>query len=458
MSLLIIIPAFLVTIGVLVTVHEFGHFWVARKLGVKVLRFSIGFGKPLWKHVSNDADRIEYVVAALPLGGYVKMLDERECEDGCQIPQQDLPRAFNRQALWKRAAIVVAGPLANFLLAIAVYAAVGMLGQEVRHAYIDPAAGKPAAIAGFQPGDRVVSIAGKPIEAMGEMPIRLIDGYFASAEHQVVVGVNTRDGANAERVLDLRGSALLEEDNDVMEKLGFNPWMPPFDLLVAEVIADSPAARAGVQAGDKILLAGGQAFPNPGPFSEFIANHADQPVNLRISRADGDHDLQVVPRMDTERNRVMVGIAFKPPPDSVKEQLYFERSYGLFDALVKGVEQTADTSIMTLKLMGRMLTGEVALKNISGPVTIAQFAGVTASYGLTYYLGFLAVVSVSLGVLNLLPVPMLDGGHLLYYLIELVKGSPVSEQVEAAGFRIGMAIIAGLMMLALYNDFMRLIN
>lgn len=458
MSLLIIVPAFLVTIGVLVTVHEFGHFWVARQLGVKVLRFSIGFGKPLWKRVSKDSDQIEYVVAALPFGGYVKMLDERECDEGCQIPEQDLPRAFNRQVLWKRAAIVLAGPMANFLLAIIVYASVGMLGQEVRYAYVEPVAGTPAAEAGFQSGDKVTSIGGKPVYAMGEMPMRLIDAYFASSEHRVVIGVETPDGVAAERVMNLQGAALLEEDNDVMEKLGFGPWMPAFDLILEQIIPDSPAAKAGLLAGDKILQTDGKAFSNPQPFSKYIADHPDQPVSLLVSRADGNHEVRVVPHLDAERNRVMVGIAFKRPPDSIQDQLYFEQSYGLFDSLLKGVEQTADTSIMTLKLMGRMLTGEVALKNISGPVTIAQFAGVTASIGLTYYLGFLAVVSVSLGVLNLLPIPMLDGGHLLYYLIELVKGSPVSEAVEAAGFRVGMAIIAGLMMLALYNDFMRLIN
>lgn len=458
MSLLIIIPAFLVTIGVLVTVHEFGHFWVARKLGVKVLRFSIGFGKPLWKRVSKDADQVEYVVAALPFGGYVKMLDERECEEGYQIPEHDLPRAFNRQVVWKRAAIVLAGPMANFLLAIVVYAAVGMLGQDVRRPYIEPEAGTPAELAGFQSGDQVVSVEGKPIETLGEIPLRLIDGYFASPEHRVVVGVITQDGSDVERVMNLQGTALLEKDNDVMDKLGFAPWVPPFDLVVGQVLPDSPASKAGFLAGDKILQADGQAFSNPGLFSKYISEHDGKPVDLRVSRSNGVHDIQVVPEMDTEHKRPMVGIAFQPPPESIKNELYFEQSFGLFESLGRGVTQTADMSIMTLKLMGRMLTGEVALKNISGPVTIAEFAGVTASAGLTYYLGFLAVVSVSLGVLNLLPIPMLDGGHLLYYLIEVVKGSPVSEQIEAAGFRVGMAIIAGLMMLALYNDFMRLIN
>lgn len=458
MNLLITIPAFLLAIGVLVTVHEFGHFWVARKLGIKVLRFSIGFGKPLLRWVSKDADKVEYVLAALPFGGYVKMLDERECEDGCDIAEHEVHRAFNRQVLWKRAAVVVAGPVANFLLAIAVYALVFMLGQDAMRPYVDVAKDSPAALAGFQPGDQVVAINGVETPSWEELRMLLVEEYLKSP--QLAFSVTTPEGTPAQRDLNLQGLGMFQEEGGALDKIGLKPWLPPYDVVVEQVLPNTPAAQAGLQAKDKILAIDALKPTGGRSFVEYVQAHPDQAVTLKVERAGAVQSLQVTPHLNasTGAKVATIGAQLMPPPDTLRDKLYFTQSYGLLESLWRGAGKTWQMSVVTLKLMGRMLTGEVSLKNVSGPVTIAQFAGISASIGLTYYLGFLAIVSVSLGVLNLLPVPMLDGGHLFYYLIEWIKGSPVSVAVEAAGFRLGMAIIGGLMVLALYNDFTRLLN
>ena len=457
MSLLIIIPAFLVTIGILVTVHEFGHYWVARRLGVKVLRFSIGFGKPLWKRVSQDADRVEYVLAALPLGGYVKMLDERECEAGCEIPPHELPRAFNRQVLWKRAAIVFAGPLANFLLAIVVYALTFVLGVDTFRPVVEVRADTPAAIAGFQTGDTLTAINGEPVASWDDLHMLLVEDYLKSP--RLEVSVTTADGNNAQRVLDLGDKPMFKDESDFLNKAGLSLWTR--GIGISGVLTGSAAEQAGLQAGDKVLSVAGTSPQSVHEFIQIVQKHAGQALSLQIRRGDGDVNLTVTPQSKVLDDKTVGSIGASIGPymtDAARAELAFTQRYGVFEALWRGVVKTKQMSVVTLKLMGRMLTGEVALKNVSGPVTIAQFAGATASIGLGAFLGFLAIVSISLGVLNLLPVPMLDGGHLMYYLIELVKGSPVSAEVEAVGFRIGMALIGCLMVLALYNDFMRLMN
>jgi regulator of sigma E protease len=457
MNLLIMIPAFLVTIGVLVTVHEFGHYWVARKVGVKVLRFSVGFGAPLWRRVSKDADKVEYVVAALPLGGYVKMLDERECEEGCTIPPADLPRAFNRQPVWKRAAIVVAGPVANFLLAIFIYAVTFVIGVDAMHPVVDVRKDTPAALAGFQLGDEITSINGIGVDSWEDARMLLVEEYLKSA--RLDIGVMTQERVAAVRSLDLGDKPMFKEETDFLEKAGLSLWVR--GIGIAQVLPGTAAARAGLQAQDKILSIDGQQPDNAEHFVTYIQQHLGKPVSLEVQRGDNNLAIQVTPEAKQVDGKTVgsIGAAVaRYMTDKARAQLLFTQSYNPLEALWQGVVKTKQMSIVTLKLMGRMVTGDVSIKNVSGPLTIAQFAGETASLGFVVFLGFLAIVSVSLGVLNLLPIPMLDGGHLFYYLIEVIKGSPVSAQVEAVGLKIGMAFVAGLMVLALYNDLMRLMN
>ncbi|MEZ5450736.1 MAG: RIP metalloprotease RseP [Thiolinea sp.] len=452
--MLIIIPAFLVTIGILVTVHEFGHFWVARKLGVKVLRFSIGFGKPLWKRVSGP-DQTEYVIAALPLGGYVKMLDERDGE----VAAQELHRAFNRQPVWKRFAVVAAGPIANFILAILIYALMFGTGNPAMHPYVQAETGTPAAAAGFAAGDKIVAINRMPVETWEDTRMLLLEEYLKSPV--LSMSVVTQDGGQVERRLDLSGSPLLKNEGDFFSQSGLDFWAPEVGVGIGHILPGSAAEQAGLQARDKILAVDGSKPKSAADFVAYVQARPGQPIDFNVQRDAGVLNISVTPAaVDKDGSTVgQVGASVgEYLPEAVRNQLEFTQRLGPLDALVEGTQKTWQMSVVTLKLMGRMLTGDVSLKNISGPITIAKFSGETAQAGLPYYLGFLAIVSISLGILNLLPIPMLDGGHLLYYIIEIIKGSPVSERVEEYGFRFGMAVVAGIMVLALYNDFMRLLN
>ncbi|PID49546.1 MAG: RIP metalloprotease RseP [Proteobacteria bacterium] len=453
-NLLVILPVFLVTIGILVTVHEFGHFWVARKLGVKVLRFSVGFGKPLWMRVSQK-DQTEYVVAALPLGGYVKMLDEREGD----VPEDQVHLAFNRQSVWKRMAIVVAGPVANFILAILLYALTFMTGNPAMTPLVEAQANSPAAVAGFAAGDKITAINDQAVASWEEARMLLLDEYLNNPVLQVTV--QTQAGQQKQLTLDLSQQALLKDEGDFLAKSGLGFWSPELDVLIAALEDNSPAAQAGLLAGDKVLSLDGKKPANPKDFVDYIRDNVGQTLEIQVQRSSGITTIHLTPATHTEKGEIIgrigahIGVDL---PAEWREKMEFTQYFGPIDSLVLGVKKTWQTSVLTLKLMGRMLVGEVSLKNISGPITIARFSGETAVAGLPYYLSFLAVVSLSLGILNLLPIPMLDGGHLLYYFIEIVKGSPVSARAEAFGLRFGMAIVASIMVLALYNDFMRLLN
>ncbi|PWQ92681.1 RIP metalloprotease RseP [Leucothrix pacifica] len=456
MNIFITIVAFFATIGLLVAVHEFGHYWVARKLGVKVLRFSIGFGKVIWKKKGKDEDEVEYALSLIPLGGYVKMLDEREGD----VDPAERHRAFNLQPVWKRFLIVLAGPVFNFIFAIFAFAVTYMAGiDSVRPYLATPAANSPAAISGVVAGDRVLSINNQPIETVNQLRLTVLGEYLGDSS--VSLQVEQANGSRAERVLDLSQVALLKDEGDYFKKIGLNLERPENYPVVTKVLPDSAAASAGLQADDHIQFLNGEAIKSTREFSEFISSHPDQVVNLGILRDGKAMDVSLTPKLTEFEGRkvgmIGIGMAYLKTAESVNK-LEFKRKASLLESIKLGAIETWDMSLMTLRVMGRLVTGQASIKNISGPLTIADYAGKSAVIGFSVFMSFLAIISLSLGVLNLLPVPMLDGGHLMYYIIEIVKGSPVSEKFEAMGMRVGMAMVGVLMVLAIYNDITRLVS
>ncbi|HSP00715.1 MAG TPA: RIP metalloprotease RseP [Thioalkalivibrio sp.] len=454
MSILISIAAFVLAIGVLVTVHEFGHFWVARRMGVKVLRFSVGFGRPLWRKVAG-ADRTEYVIAAIPLGGYVKMLDER---DGETQPGEDLDRAFNRQPVGKRIAIVAAGPAFNFLFAILAYWLMFMVGVAgVKPIVGDVVPASLAAEAGFVSGDRILSVADSETPTWELASLALLERSLDSG--RVSVQVETDDGRQFERRLDLSDTRRLLDEGPLLDKLGISPWRPMIDPVLGDLVSSGPALQAGLQSGDRILRADGEAVDSWQDLVERIQSRPDADMILEVERDASRIEITVRTGAREDNGRVVGVIGAYPHVDTAQfEAMRATVRHGPVISFTQGVSRTWDMTVLTLRVLWRLVTGEASVKNISGPISIAEYAGVTAVIGLSAFLGFMAIVSISLGIINLLPIPVLDGGHLLYYLVEIVKGSPVSPQVEAVGQRVGLVMIALLMTLAFYNDITRILG
>jgi regulator of sigma E protease len=449
-DILYTIVAFLVALGILIVVHEFGHYWVAKRLGVKVLRFSIGFGRPLWIRRFGP-DQTELVVAALPLGGYVKMLDESEGE----VAEAEKHRAFNRQGLAVRAAVVVAGPLFNFLFAVIAYAVVFMVGIDG----IAPVVGKvaPGSIAeqaGFQDGDVLLRFDDKDIVSWDHRRLYL----FARALSRASVRVEVRDadGAVHTRVLDLSKVPLEKVDAGLLERgLGLYGYIPQI-LPVIGALEDGPALQAGLQVGDRIVDINGQPVKTWNDVVEGISPNPGKPLRITVDRAGERLQFDVTPAAADRDGRIVGQVKIRPSYAEIPAELKVRVRYGPFGALREGAVSTWTMSILTIKMLFKMLQLEVSTKNISGPITIAQYAGHSAKIGLDRFIMFLAVVSISLGVLNLLPIPVLDGGHLFYYCIEAIKGSPVSDRVMIWGQQFGILVLIGLMMLAFYNDFTRI--
>ena len=449
-SILFKVFAFIVAIGLLVAVHEFGHFWVARRLGVKVLRFSIGFGRPLWRRQSAP-DEPEYVIAAIPLGGYVKMLDEHEGP----VAPHELPRAFNRQSLWVRSAVVVAGPLFNFLFAIVAFWGVLTLGETgMRPLVGEVDVESPAARAGLQAGDEILSING---EATPTWSLALQAFETASvAAPDLQIRVRDSAGVEARRAMASSEIGDLAETPDLLKHLGLTPERPAIPPVFGKVLDDEAAAQAGVKEGDRILLADGSAIADWSDWVAYVRERPGVKIDLLVER-DGDQvPLTLTPAPLARDDEVIgrIGASNAPVPGLLQRYQVTYRM-GLAEAIPAAFAKTWEYSTLTLKVIWRVLTGEASIHNLSGPITIADAAGKTASIGFVYFLKFLAIVSISLGVLNLLPVPVLDGGHLLYFAIEGLKGSPLSEEAMLQGQRIGLLLLLGLMSLAFYVDILR---
>ena len=451
MSLLTTIVAFVVALGVLIIVHEYGHYLVARLCGVKVLRFSVGFGRTLFVKRFHPGGT-EWALAALPLGGYVKMVDEREGE----VAPEDRPYAFNRKSVGKRFAIVAAGPIANFLLAIALYWGLFMNGvPDARPMIAAPDPGTIAAEAGLVRGDTLRRIDNDAIE--GWQDARWLLMQLAMSHSEARLEVLDREGHLSWKTLDMRRFDTNNLEGDPIARLGLRLFRP--DAVIGRAIPGGVAERAGLRAGDRIVEADGRPVRTWDEFVLAVRGHASQPLVLRITGGSGERALTLTPDAVDERGRTIGRIGAEPLIDAEQAKTMFTVvSHGPIDALRLAVSKTWETITFSLRMMGRMLVGEVSWRNLSGPVTIADYAGQSAQAGWTSYLVFIAIISISLGVLNLLPIPLLDGGHLLYYTVEVFKGSPVSDKVMELGQRVGLGLLLFLMVFAFYNDINRLIS
>ncbi len=457
MTVLISILAFIVALGVLVTVHEFGHFWVARKLGVRVLRFSVGFGRPIWRRQASE-NATEYVVASIPLGGYVKMLDEREGE----VDASELDQTFNRKPVLSRIAIVAAGPIFNFLFAVVAYYLmflVGVEGLATEVGKVTP--DTPAYHAGLKPGERLVSANGHPLPSWESATLTLLDQALETGV--VELEVETPYGHTAYRQLDLTDTRALLDEGSLFTKLGIQPWRPKITPIIGQIEAGLPAERDGLREGDRILSADRQAVEDWRDWVEIVQSKPDSRISVEVERGGEYLNLNLRPMAREVSGRTVGYIGAGPRVDREQYSAELEshkvvERYGPIAAVGKAVGKTWEAVILTFKLLGKLVMGDASLKTISGPLSIAEYAGVSATIGLTAFLSFMAIVSVSLGVINLLPVPVLDGGHLLFYAIELIKGSPVSERWELIGQQVGLALLAALMMLAFYNDITRIVG
>ncbi|ELY4321345.1 sigma E protease regulator RseP [Cronobacter turicensis] len=449
LSILWNLAAFIIALGVLITVHEFGHFWVARKAGVRVERFSVGFGKALWRR--TDRHGTEYVIALIPLGGYVKMLDERVEPVAPELRHE----AFNNKTVAQRAAIIAAGPIANFLFAIFAYWLVFMMGVPGLKPVIgEITPNSIAAKAQIEPGTELKAVDG--IETPDWDAVRLELVARIGDENVTLSIASPGDTAATDKVLDLRQWQFEPDKEDPVASLGIRPFGPKIEPVLAQVQPKSAASKAGLQAGDRIVKVDGQPLSEWSTFVTTVRDNPARPLAIEIERQGSPLSLTLIPdtKPGNDKAEGFAGVVPKiaPLPDEYK----IVRQYGPFHAITEATTKTWQLMKLTVNMLGKLLTGDVKLNNLSGPISIAQGAGMSAEFGLIYYLMFLALISVNLGIINLFPLPVLDGGHLLFLAIEKLKGGPVSERVQDFSYRIGSILLVLLMGLALFNDFSRL--
>ena len=440
---------FIVALAILITVHEFGHFWVARKLGVKVLRFSIGFGKSLY---SWQRGGVEYVIAAIPLGGYVKMLDEREGE----VAQGEQHMAFNRQPLGSRFAIVFAGPLFNFIFAILLYWLIFIIGiPGIKPVVGEVEAASSAQLAGFQSGDEIVAVDAEQTTTWEAVMMALLEHSMDG--EAIKVRVSDADQRSIERLLDMKAVSIdeLSKDN-ILSQLGLIPYRPKIPAILGELESGGAAEMAGFLSGDKIITANGKPVDDWSAWVTLVQTHPEQNIIVEFERNGALLIKTIRPKtVDGGIGRIGAGVQV---PEGLLSEMERVVSYNPLEALWRATIKTWDMTALTFQMLGKMVVGEVSLDNISGPISIAQYAGYSANVGLISFLKFLALISISLAVLNLLPIPILDGGHLFFYIIEFFKGAPLSDEAQLLGQKLGIALLISLMFLAFYNDIDRLLG
>ena len=451
MSALFIVVAAILLLGPLIAIHEFGHYFVARKLGVKVLVYSIGFGPTILKWTSKKSG-IQYQLSALPLGGYVKMLDEREEN----VAEEDLPYAFNRQPPWKRIAIVAAGPLINLIFAILLFWVLFLPAQEQLNTRVGKVlADTPAAAAQMQVGDKITAIDGTPVTTWEKLNFALVDRVGETGKIQV----------QAERAGEIKTFSLPiqnflnDQSQSPLDVLGFTPYRPQIPAIVSKLSEDGAAIRQGMQVGDQIIAIDGVKMNDWYDVVQVVQASPEKLLKVDVLRNNQVQQLEVMPqgKRDNMGNvSGVLGVQSDPGKIVIPEDYKQTIQYSPSEALFMAVDKTGQLSSMILNSIVKMVRGLIGLDNLSGPITIAKVAGQSAEMGWQTFISFMALMSVSLGILNLLPIPMLDGGHLVYYFIELIRGKPVSEQIQLVGLKIGMVLLGSMMLLALFNDIMRL--
>ncbi len=454
MSITYTIISFVIALGILITFHEFGHYLVARWNNVKVLRFCIGFGQPIFRKRWGK-DQTEWVIAAIPLGGYVKMLDENEGK----VAPEDLPRAFNRQPVTRRFAIVAAGPIANFLLAVVLYWLLFILGVSGMKAVLGPVEPEtPAAHAKFEAGETIVSIENETIASWQDARWTLLR-YAIDQSASIKIQTTNKNGEINWRYLDLSQIDPDKLNENLLAVIGLNSYQPTVEPVIAQVVTGGVGDHAGLLAGDEILAIDSNEIKTWSELVQKIRSNPGRTLEIEILRNDRVITFDITPEVTTENGKQVGRIGIAPVINQAEfEELIITISYPPTIAIQKAMVKTWETTVLTLQMLSKMITGDVSWKNISGPISIADYAGQSAQMGLVSYLAFLALISVSIGVLNLLPIPILDGGHLMYYLIEMVKGAPLSDKTVLMGQKIGLAMLLTLMTFAIYNDISRLIN